>query len=59
MVELAHRFRTQSIMVLNRGVSGERAVDMRTVADGDFRGDREPTAFHLDQKFAPARRTSG
>ena len=29
----------------------------RTVADGDFRGDREPTAFHLDQKFAPALRT--
>jgi hypothetical protein len=28
----------------------------RTVADGDFRGDREPTAFHLDQKFAPALR---
>src|SRR6476646_862396 len=25
--------------------------------DGDFRGDREPTAFHLDQKFAPALRT--
>ena len=25
---LAHRFRTQSIMVLNHGVSGERAVDM-------------------------------
>jgi hypothetical protein len=29
----------------------------RTVADGDFRGDRDPTAFHLDQKFAPALRT--
>jgi acyl-CoA thioesterase-1 len=28
MVELAQRFRTQPIMVLNRGVSGERAVDM-------------------------------
>jgi acyl-CoA thioesterase-1 len=28
MVELSHRFRTQPIMVLNRGVSGERAADM-------------------------------
>jgi acyl-CoA thioesterase I len=28
MVELAQRFRTQPIIVLNRGVSGERAVDM-------------------------------
>src|SRR6266480_1846307 len=28
MVELAQRFQTQPIMVLNRGISGERAVDM-------------------------------
>jgi acyl-CoA thioesterase I len=28
MVELAQRFPTQPLMVLNRGVSGERAVDM-------------------------------
>ena len=28
MVELAQRFRTQPIMVLNRGISGERAIDM-------------------------------
>ncbi len=33
MVELAQRFRTQPIMVLNRGVSGERAVDMLTRFD--------------------------
>ncbi|HKF09201.1 MAG TPA: GDSL-type esterase/lipase family protein [Xanthobacteraceae bacterium] len=28
MVELAHRFPTEPIMVLNRGIAGERAVDM-------------------------------
>ena len=28
MVELAQRFQTQPIMVLNRGISGERAIDM-------------------------------
>ena len=28
MVELAQRFQTQPITVLNRGISGERAVDM-------------------------------
>ena len=28
MVELAQRFRTQPIIVLNRGIGGERAVDM-------------------------------
>src|SRR4029450_3816461 len=28
MVELAQRFQTQPIMVLNRGISGERAVGM-------------------------------
>src|SRR5262249_24734736 len=28
MVELAQRFPTQPIIVLNRGISGERAVDM-------------------------------
>jgi acyl-CoA thioesterase-1 len=28
MVELSHRFRTQPITVLNRGVSAERAADM-------------------------------
>src|SRR5437660_4946158 len=33
MAELARRFRTQPIMVLNRGVSGERAVDMLTRFD--------------------------
>ena len=40
MVELAHRFRTQSIMVLNRGVSGERAVDMLARFDESVAAER-------------------
>ena len=40
MVELAHRFRNQSIMVLNRGVSGERAVDMLARFDESVAAER-------------------
>jgi lysophospholipase L1-like esterase len=35
MVDLAHRFPTQPIMVLNRGVGGERATDMLARFDDD------------------------
>src|SRR6202048_3246436 len=28
----------------------------RTVTNGDFRSDRQPPSFHIDEKFAPALR---
>jgi acyl-CoA thioesterase I len=40
MVELAHRFRTQPIVVLNRGVSGERALDMLARFDESVAAER-------------------
>jgi acyl-CoA thioesterase I len=40
MVELAHRFRSQPIMVLNRGVSGERAADMLARFDESVAAER-------------------
>ena len=40
MVELAQRFQTQSIMVLNRGISGERAVDMLARFDESVSAER-------------------
>jgi acyl-CoA thioesterase I len=40
MVELSHRFRTQPIMVLNRGVSGERAADMLARFDESVAAER-------------------
>jgi len=39
-VELAQRFRTQSIIVLNRGISGERAVDMLARFDDSVAAER-------------------
>src|SRR6266568_566281 len=40
MVELARRFRTQPIIVLNRGISGERAVDMLARFDESVAAER-------------------
>ncbi len=40
MVELAQRFQTQPIMVLNRGISGERAVDMLARFDESVSAER-------------------
>jgi acyl-CoA thioesterase-1 len=40
MVELAQRFPTQPIMVLNRGISGERAVDMLARFDESVSAER-------------------
>ncbi len=40
MVELAQRLQTQSIMVLNRGISGERAVDMLARFDESVSAER-------------------
>jgi acyl-CoA thioesterase I len=40
MVELAQRFQTQPIMVLNRGVSGERAFDMLARFDESVAAER-------------------
>jgi acyl-CoA thioesterase-1 len=40
MVELARRFQTQPIMVLNRGISGERAVDMLARFDESVSAER-------------------
>jgi acyl-CoA thioesterase I len=40
MVELAQRFPTQPIIVLNRGISGERAVDMLTRFDESVAAER-------------------
>ena len=40
MVELSHRFRTQPIIVLNRGVSGERAADMLARFDESVAAER-------------------
>ena len=55
MVELAHRFRNQSIMVLNRGVSGERAVDMLARFDESVAAERPDCALAGGHQ----RRTSG
>jgi acyl-CoA thioesterase I len=40
MVDLAQRFKTQPIMVLNRGISGERAVDMLARFDESVSAER-------------------
>ena len=40
MAELARRFPTQSIIVLNRGISGERAVDMLARFDDSVAAER-------------------
>ena len=40
MVDLAQRFKTQPIMVLNRGISGERAVDMLARFDKSVSAER-------------------
>ena len=40
MVELAQRFQTQPIIVLNRGISGERAVDMLARFDESVSAER-------------------
>ena len=40
MVELAQRFQTQPITVLNRGISGERAVDMLARFDESVSAER-------------------
>jgi acyl-CoA thioesterase-1 len=40
MAELAQRFRTQPIIVLNRGISGERAVDMLARFDESVAAER-------------------
>ena len=40
MAELARRFATQSIIVLNRGISGERAVDMLARFDESVAAER-------------------
>jgi acyl-CoA thioesterase I len=40
MVELAQRFQTQPIMVLNRGIGGERAVDMLARFDESVSAER-------------------
>ena len=40
MVKLAQRFQTQPIMVLNRGISGERAVDMLARFDESVSAER-------------------
>jgi len=40
MVELAQRFRTQPIIVLNRGIGGERAVDMLARFDKSVAAER-------------------
>ena len=40
MVELTQRFQTQPITVLNRGISGERAVDMLARFDKSVSAER-------------------
>jgi hypothetical protein len=50
MVELAQRFPTQPIMVLNRGISGERAVDMLARFDESVSAERPERCIHQGRR---------
>jgi hypothetical protein len=47
MLELAQRFQTQLIMVLNRGISGDRAVDMLARFDESVSAERPDLVLEL------------